>query len=142
MYSPTALFSIHSYTRIDPAQEIGRLRHSISLLEAYIFPHHRSNPALQKRPSEVSSHTTPKKEVIDPDVSDKTQPAHGFLGRQAQGGLYAGPTSAATHLITVINSGMLITPILFLKLPFLGRNTYRRDRFSSEPGTGGLPRNI
>ena len=102
MYLPPALFVAHSYTRIDPAQEIGRLRHSISLLEAYIFPHHRNNPALQRRPSEAPSHTTPKKEAVDPDVSDKTPQAHGFLGRQ-QGGLYAGPTSAATHLIMVID---------------------------------------
>lgn len=88
------------YTRIDPAQEIGRLRHSISLLEAYIFPHHRNNLALQRRQSEAPSHTAPKKEVVEPDVSDKAQAAHGLLGRQVQGGLYAGPTSAATHLIT------------------------------------------
>jgi hypothetical protein len=43
----------------------------------------------------------PKKEIIDLDVADKHH-APGILGNQGQGlsqGLYAGPTSAATHLL-------------------------------------------
>ncbi|KAM6495681.1 Fungal specific transcription factor domain containing protein [Amanita muscaria] len=88
------------YTRIDPAQEIGRLRHSVSLLEAYIFPHHRNNPALHKRSNDVSAHVTPKKEVVEVNGIDKNQAAPYILGHQVLGGLYAGPTSAATHLIT------------------------------------------
>ncbi|KAF8639937.1 hypothetical protein AX17_001187 [Amanita inopinata Kibby_2008] len=88
------------YTRIDPAQEIARLRHSISLLEAYVFPHHRNNnSSLNRRPSEAPSLVTPKKEVFDSDITDKNNAAPGMLGDQVQGGLYAGPTSAATHLL-------------------------------------------
>lgn len=88
------------YTRIDPAQEFGRLRHSISLLEAYIFPQHRNNPALHKRPSETPAHVTPKKEAVEINGIDKHQAAPGLLSNQVQGGLYAGPTSAVTHLIS------------------------------------------
>ncbi|KAJ7873396.1 hypothetical protein B0H14DRAFT_2720565 [Mycena olivaceomarginata] len=64
------------HQRIDPAQEIARLRHSISLLEAYVFPTQRSYSAV-RRGSEVAP-VIPKKEM--------------------QGGTYAGPTSVATHL--------------------------------------------
>ncbi|RDB20541.1 putative transcriptional regulatory protein C1F7.11c [Hypsizygus marmoreus] len=88
----------HHHARIDPAQEIIRLRHSISLLEAYIFPATRNHIPPPRRPSDASS-LIPKKEAIDPDVSDKTSAAPGMLGTQTQGGLYAGPTSAATHLL-------------------------------------------
>lgn len=84
--------------RIDPAQEIARLRHSISLLEAYVFPTQRSYSAV-RRGSEVAP-VIPKKEIIDPDISEKLHPptAPGMLGNQMQGGTYAGPTSVATHL--------------------------------------------
>ncbi|GLB33441.1 putative fungal specific transcription factor [Lyophyllum shimeji] len=87
-----------SFSRIDPAQEINRLRHSVSLLEAYIFPAQRNHVPLYRRPSDASS-LIPKKEAIDPDVNDKNAAAPGMLGTQGQGGLYAGPTSAATHLL-------------------------------------------
>ncbi|KAG5644919.1 hypothetical protein DXG03_007384 [Asterophora parasitica] len=90
---------VHSYGRIDPAQEINRLRHSISLLEAYIFPAHRNHAPPHRRPSDASS-LIPKKEIIEHDtVNEKTAAAPGMLGPQGQGGLYTGPTSAATHLI-------------------------------------------
>ncbi|KAG6919321.1 hypothetical protein DXG01_007454 [Tephrocybe rancida] len=86
------------WVRVDPAQEINRLRHSISLLEAYIFPAQRNHTAPHRRASDASS-LVPKKETIDADVLEKTVPAPGMLGTQGQGGLYAGPTSAATHLL-------------------------------------------
>ncbi|KAJ7162629.1 fungal-specific transcription factor domain-containing protein [Mycena crocata] len=87
------------HQRIDPAQEIARLRHSISLLEAYVFPSQRPY-AGARRGSEASA-VVPKKEAIDPDISEKLHPpaVPGMLGSQSQGGLYAGPTSAATHLL-------------------------------------------
>lgn len=88
------------FSRIDPAQEIARLRHSISLLEAYIQPTLRSTVP-QRRNSDAASILAPKKEYIDLDVGpDKAAPP-GMLGSQVQGGLYAGPTSAATHLLMV-----------------------------------------
>ncbi|KAF8974707.1 fungal-specific transcription factor domain-containing protein [Flammula alnicola] len=96
---PLARGDDHHFTRIDPAQEIARLRHSISLLEAYVFPNQR-NTVPQRRASDVPSFVVPKKEYIDPDVvGEKSSTAPGMLGTQGQGGLYAGPTSAATHLL-------------------------------------------
>ncbi|KAF8914142.1 fungal-specific transcription factor domain-containing protein [Gymnopilus junonius] len=90
------------YTRIDPAQEIARLRHSINLLEAYVFPNQRNAPP-NRRPSDAPPYTV-KKEVVDHDVPAKDATAPGILGSQVQGGLYAGPTSAATHLLITENS--------------------------------------
>ena len=89
-----------SYTRIDPAQEFSRLRHSISLLEAYVFPSQRNSVPL-RRSSDASAFLVPKQEALDPDINDKGSTAPGMLGSQVQGGLYAGPTSAATHLLMV-----------------------------------------
>ena len=91
-----------SFARIDPAQEIARLRHSISLLEAYVFPNQRS-PISLRRSSDASAFLVPKQETVDPDINDKGSTAPGMLGSQVQGGLYAGPTSAATHLLMVSN---------------------------------------
>ncbi|KAF8227966.1 hypothetical protein L208DRAFT_1490561 [Tricholoma matsutake] len=87
----------HHYSRIDPAQEITRIRHSVSVLESYIFPAPR--PPTQRRQSDASN-LVPKKELIDPDVTDKHH-APGILGNQGHGlsqGLYAGPTSTL-HLL-------------------------------------------
>ena len=97
---PFLLNGPNSYSRVDPAQEIARLRHSISLLETYIFPHQRSHLPAARRGSEASN-IVPKKELVDPDVSEKATVAPGILGSQTQGGLYAGPTSTATHLLIV-----------------------------------------
>jgi hypothetical protein len=76
---------------IDPAQEIARLRHSISLLEAHIFPN---------QPNNSLATTFPKTEMADSGFLEKDT-APGMLGSPGQGGLYAGPTSAATHLLLV-----------------------------------------
>jgi len=93
------LHSTTSYARIDPAQEIARIRQSVSLIESYVFPHQR-NVTTARRASDAAL-ITPKKEPVEPDVSDKNATAPGMLGTQQQGGLYAGPTSAATHLLMV-----------------------------------------
>lgn len=96
-----------SYARIDPAAEIARLRHSITMLESYVFPHQRAaashTPSSTHRRSEI---IVPKKEPVDSDVNDKSSQtgattAPGMLGSKVQGGLYAGPTSAALHLLSV-----------------------------------------
>ncbi|KAF9452002.1 hypothetical protein P691DRAFT_722737 [Macrolepiota fuliginosa MF-IS2] len=84
----------HQYTRIDPAQELSRIRHSLSLVEAYIYPNHRAS--LPRRPPDAVVAITPKKEAIDPDVKASSP---GVMGTQTAGGFYAGPTSAATHLL-------------------------------------------
>ncbi|KAJ3935633.1 MAG: fungal-specific transcription factor domain-containing protein [Lentinula lateritia] len=96
----------HHYARIDPAAEIARLRHSITMLESYVFPHQRAaashTPSSTHRRSEI---IVPKKEPVDSDVNDKSSQtgattAPGMLGSKVQGGLYAGPTSAALHLLS------------------------------------------
>lgn len=84
------------YTRIDPAQELSRIRHSLSLVEAYIYPHHRAS--LPRRTTEAANTITPKKEATDTDVKASSP---GIVGTQTAGGFYAGPTSAATHLLMV-----------------------------------------
>ncbi|KAJ7667601.1 hypothetical protein DFH06DRAFT_1183020 [Mycena polygramma] len=86
---------------VDPAQEIARLRHSISLLEAYVFPTQRSYSVARRGSEAMPGPVVPKKEIVDPDISEKlhTPTAPGMLGSHGQGGLYAGPTSAATHLL-------------------------------------------
>ncbi|KAJ3822421.1 fungal-specific transcription factor domain-containing protein [Lentinula raphanica] len=96
----------HHYARIDPAAEIARLRHSITMLESYVFPHQRA--AVSHAPASThrrNDNIVPKKEPVDPDVNDKpsqsgSNTAPGMLGSKVQGGLYAGPTSAALHLLS------------------------------------------
>ncbi|KAL0949810.1 hypothetical protein HGRIS_009845 [Hohenbuehelia grisea] len=85
----------HHYGRIDPAQEIARLRHSITLLEAHIFPNHRSLGAAHPRRASDAAALIPKKEAIDTDVPDKDTTDPSILGTQS--GHFAGPTSAATY---------------------------------------------
>ena len=89
------------YARIDPAQEIARMRHSISLLEAYVFPNQRPSVPHRRTSDAASLNVVPKKEYIDLDVHGEKTHAPGMLGTHTQGGLYAGPTSAATHLLMV-----------------------------------------
>ncbi|KAF5393578.1 hypothetical protein D9757_000398 [Collybiopsis confluens] len=97
----------HHHARIDPTAEIARLRHSITLLETYIFPHNRSSnvqgppTSTHRRPSES---IVPKKEPVEADVNSATSQnaastAPGILGSKVQGGLFAGPTSVALHLL-------------------------------------------
>jgi hypothetical protein len=64
----------------------------------------------------------PKKEIIDLDVADKHH-APGILGNQGQGlsqGLYAGPTSAATHLLVPF-----FFPVYYLYLTVLLKQATR-----------------
>ncbi|KAF9535023.1 fungal-specific transcription factor domain-containing protein [Crepidotus variabilis] len=93
---PLARGDDHHYARIDPAQEIARARHSLSLIESYLFP--QKAPPPPRRTSDPTL-LTPKTEVVEPEVNEKNASAPGMLGSSQQGGLYAGPTSAATHLL-------------------------------------------
>ncbi|KAJ7067942.1 fungal-specific transcription factor domain-containing protein [Mycena amicta] len=98
------------HQRVDPAQEIARLRHSISLLEAYIYPTQRPYTAAMRRTSEVPGLPPvmiPKKETFDPDISmEKLHPpvAPGMLESQGHGGTYTGLTSAKTYLLPMSDS--------------------------------------
>ncbi|KAG7445961.1 uncharacterized protein BT62DRAFT_932306 [Guyanagaster necrorhizus] len=88
-----------SFTRVDPAQEFARVRHSLNLLESYVFPTSRPPTVTPRRHGEPSNFM-PKKELPDPDVGEgSSNTAPGMLASSGQGGLYAGPTSAATHLL-------------------------------------------
>ncbi|KAH7930037.1 hypothetical protein BV22DRAFT_1028781 [Leucogyrophana mollusca] len=93
-------------SRVDPMQEITRLRHSVSLLETYILANHRPGSAVPqhlKRPLDTpSTPSSPltfnlKKEPTEGASLEKDD-APGLLGSQGHGGLYAGPTAAVTHL--------------------------------------------
>ncbi len=80
------------------------MRHSISLLEAYVFPNQRPSIPHRRTSDAASLNVVPKKEYIDLDVHGEKTHAPGMLGTHTQGGLYAGPTSAATHLLMVGSS--------------------------------------
>lgn len=89
-------------TRVDPMQEIVRLKHSVSLLETYIIANHRPGnaslpPHLKRTFDNPSNLISPKKEPTDGDTSDKDNPP-GMLGSHGHQGFYAGPTAAVTHL--------------------------------------------
>ncbi|KIJ70407.1 hypothetical protein HYDPIDRAFT_23518 [Hydnomerulius pinastri MD-312] len=92
-------------SRVDPMQEITRLKHSVSLLETYILANHRPGSTLPphlKRTQEIppTSPTlpiSPKKEPAESEDLDKEN-APGMLGSHGHGGFYAGATAAVTHL--------------------------------------------
>ncbi|KAG0698840.1 fungal-specific transcription factor domain-containing protein [Suillus ampliporus] len=85
-------------SRVDPMQEITRLKHSVSLLETFIVANHRNLPF--KRPLDPPPSGPPsplKKEPQDSDSVERDN-APGMLGSQGHGGFYAGTTSVVTHL--------------------------------------------
>ncbi|KAG1773830.1 hypothetical protein EDD22DRAFT_984110 [Suillus occidentalis] len=85
-------------SRVDPMQEITRLKHSVSLLETFIIANHRNLPF--KRPLDPPPSGPPsplKKEPQDSDSVDRDN-APGMIGSQGHGGFYAGTTSVVTHL--------------------------------------------
>jgi hypothetical protein len=81
--------NLYTQSQVDVAQEIARLRNSVNILEAYI---QRGNVAIS-----VGDSSTPlNQQRTDREGSQKNSPAMLAL---YGGGLYAGPTSAATHLM-------------------------------------------
>ncbi|EIW62139.1 uncharacterized protein TRAVEDRAFT_163947 [Trametes versicolor FP-101664 SS1] len=102
---------------LDPAVEFSRIRQSLALLESHVYQQPVPRPALHgyvpeplRRSSLHSPHSLYDRQSPDidgtPPVKEKTEDVDmtstpGMLGRQASGGLYAGPTSAASHLISV-----------------------------------------
>ncbi|KAI0786459.1 hypothetical protein C8Q75DRAFT_771832 [Abortiporus biennis] len=111
--------------RTDPGIEINNIRRSLSLLESYIYQ--PSNPRLPNSlPAHLPSstlgpstrpppHPHPQpdtyapneylKEPPEQDTAAKSRMPHisnapGMLGQQGSGGLYSGPTSAVSHLMT------------------------------------------
>lgn len=113
LHQPRADF-LQSGNRIDPHHEIARIRHSLATLEAYVI---RGGGQTSTQPAPSSStyrsESVPAPPVpplpdpqaqatkVDPDaenMSDKSVP--GMLAHKGQGGLYAGPTSMVTHLLS------------------------------------------
>ncbi|KAG7096594.1 hypothetical protein E1B28_004013 [Marasmius oreades] len=98
----------HHYNRVDPAAEFARLRHSLNLLESYIYPNNKnslqslphSTPNRHRQSTIDSGFLAPKKEPVDLDMNDKSNITPGMLGPQTQGGLYAGPTSVPSHFMS------------------------------------------
>ncbi|KAH9853869.1 hypothetical protein C2E23DRAFT_727985 [Lenzites betulinus] len=104
-------------TPLDPGLEFTRIRQSLALLESHVYQQPVPRPALQGYSAEASRrgylgspHNLYPSQSPDIDsasqVKEKTEDVDmtstpGMLGRQASGGLYAGPTSAASHLISV-----------------------------------------
>ncbi|KAI0363727.1 hypothetical protein BV20DRAFT_1057809 [Pilatotrama ljubarskyi] len=102
---------------LDPAAEFSRIRQSLTLIEAHVYQNQPlPRPSLHgyaaeplRRSSLSSPHghydrqspdvegTSPIKEKSE-DTDMTSTP--GMLGRQGSGGLYAGPTSAVSHLIS------------------------------------------
>lgn len=101
-------------SRVDPMQEITRLKHSVSLLETYILANHRHGPSLSshlKHSLENPVLPIPKKEPVETDILEKDN-VPGMLGSHGHGGFYTGATSAVTHLT-------LVLPLLPPPLPSL-----------------------
>ncbi|OSD01799.1 hypothetical protein PYCCODRAFT_1412051 [Trametes coccinea BRFM310] len=103
---------------VDPAVEFARIRQSLSLIESHVYQHnppsrqsaHSFASEALRRPSYIPSQGPYDRHSPDLDGSasakEKTEDVDvtstpGMLGRQASGGLYAGPTSAVSHLISV-----------------------------------------
>ena len=128
------LFSLFSVSRVDPHQEIARIRQALSLLESHIarspswLPNGVSNHPQQQQSQTSSSsiynhsqqasslHSSTdrsprslhlKQENIDPSLTPHPQsttdlaPAMLAQPRTGDGGMYAGPTSAATHFASL-----------------------------------------
>ena len=91
-------------SKIDPHHEIAHIRQSLASLEAYIVrsgtgPAYSSGPSNSVPPQGPPTSDAAEKLTSDAhETSNKSVP--GMLNSKAQGGLYAGPTSNVTHLLS------------------------------------------
>ena len=86
---------------VDPSTEIARIRHSLSLLEGHILLRGASGtPTQESSPSYLPTFvpTPSPSTTIDSSVKENIP---GTYGRHGHRGYYAGPTSAASHLLMV-----------------------------------------
>ncbi len=126
---------------VDAAAEFARIRHSLNLLEQHVnlgnpnssrvLPHgyppepigRGSMPPNQPAPYDPNgaSRLSPDPEAYSHD-KEKTEDVDmtstpGMLGQQASGGLYSGPTSAASHLISVsVTCTLLFSPLTSISI--------------------------
>jgi len=106
---------IVSYSRlqqgpIDPAEEIANVEVALGRLKAYIYPNNR--PAIQlTSPSRLRSNSsslaagTRVSARLSKAEAEESAPSSDLSAPsiQVQGGLYAGPTSAALHLRNTVS---------------------------------------
>ena len=88
-------------SNVDPSTEIARIRHSLSLLEGHILLRGASGtPTQESSPSYLPTFvpTPSPSTTIDSSVKENIP---GTYGRHGHRGYYAGPTSAASHLLMV-----------------------------------------
>ncbi|KAI0314000.1 hypothetical protein OF83DRAFT_1165379 [Amylostereum chailletii] len=109
IYNPSYDNSI-SPRAVDPTYQFSQIRQALSLLESHLVYVQRSAaaaasvpalPTLHHHPSGPSTSpdtVTAKYESSDLDHDFLVQPAPGAHGRSDNGGFYAGPTSAVSHL--------------------------------------------
>ncbi|KAI0063295.1 hypothetical protein BV25DRAFT_1990699 [Artomyces pyxidatus] len=99
---------------VDPVFEFSKIRQALSLLESHVvyiqraagpstsvLPVPRSSSYGLPMSTSSASSVSAKQEIIDTEID---QDVPGVNGRSDQGGFYAGPTSAVSHL-TVANDG-------------------------------------
>lgn len=123
---------------VDAAAEFARIRHSLNLLEQHVSagnpnssrvpPHGYPLEPISRGslpPSQPPSYDTNAASRLSPEPEgyshdkEKTEDVDmtstpGMLGQQASGGLYSGPTSAASHLISVSFARSLFSSSLTL----------------------------
>jgi hypothetical protein len=101
-----SLFASH----VDPTTEISRIRHSLFLLESHLLSRTASNTPTQEAAS-TNVQAVPIPQLpptpIDPAVKDNIP---GTYGRHGHRGYYAGPTSAASHLLMVRENLSFLLP--------------------------------
>ncbi|TBU50505.1 hypothetical protein BD309DRAFT_945127 [Dichomitus squalens] len=116
---PSFRSAVDQQRPLDAAAEFARIRHSLNLLEQHVSTHTPGRPTLngytsERRPSLPPHYPSPYDPVSTSRLSpDPEGPSHdkeksedvdmasapGMLGQLASGGLFAGATSAASHLI-------------------------------------------
>ena len=134
----------HSPARsLDPSAEFSKIRQSLSLLESHLALAHRPSsiasapgaPASAPLsypffsvPDPASTLPNPflKQESLDPDFPPHAS-APGARGRSGQGGFYAGPTSAVSHLSSSVGPALFSFRSLSpCSPPSAGRQRHRR----------------
>ena len=137
----------NSQARVDPSAEFNRIRHSLSLLESYIYQPSRAPP--QQLPATPSHSVIPRQQSaayhagessreidhLRSQVKVKTPSTNsgdgpGMLGQQGTAGYYAGPTSAVSHLITVRLAFALLEYTMFI---MWSRSRRKRMRQGNRP---------
>ena len=87
-------------SNVDPTAEIARIRHSLSLLETHVLFRGTSTTPTQE-PSSSNALAGPVPPPSTPTDPSARENIPGIYGRHGHRGYYAGPTSAASHILMV-----------------------------------------